>query len=181
MIKTFEDAYTFVREVKVCTIFASAKVEHPSLWQHVDLPDKKPGEKGWGQKMEAVWSWKNRLPAIYPNDIYYGKIKGGFAVLMDMDYLRDEHFPKAHKPVEQLNWLAQRIYEKIRMDPWDTTSLRQEVLGEFDVSKNQFDTALKNLQISLNIVRVNDLNIEQDTWVTFQESYLEIWNKYHSG
>jgi hypothetical protein len=181
MIKTFEDAYKFVRKVKICTIFASSKVEHPSLWEHVDLPDKQPGEKGWGQKMSAVWSWKNRLPAIYPNEIFYGKIKGGFAVLMDMDYLRDEHFPEAYKPVEQLNWLAQFIYEKIRMDLWDTTSLRKQAIGECDLSKSQFDTALKNLQISLNIVRSTDLNIEQDTWVTFQESYLEIWGKYHSG
>ena len=44
--------------------------------------------------MEAVWPWKNRLPLDYPSEIYYGKIKGGFAVLMDMPYLEETHFPR---------------------------------------------------------------------------------------
>jgi hypothetical protein len=42
-------------------------------------------------------------------------------------------------------------------------------------SKSQFDTALKNLQISLNIARSNDPAIERDTWLKFQELYPDIW------
>ena len=66
------------------------------------MPEKQEGEKGWGEKVTAVWDWKNRLPAEYPDEIFYGKIKGGLAVLMSMDYLRDVHFAAAYKPVEQL-------------------------------------------------------------------------------
>ncbi len=175
-IKTLQDACAFVKAEKVCTIFPSGKVPYTSLYEHVDLPEKQPGEKGWGQRMEAVWPWKNQLPSEYPNEIYYGKIKGGFAVLMEMNYLEETHFPSAYQPVESLNQLAKQTYEKIRMEPWTTTDLRKELIHETGCSKSQFDTALKNLQISLNIVRANDA--EQDTWLPFQEVYSDIWNRY---
>ena len=175
-IKTIEDAARFVKAVKICTIFPSDKTEHTSLYENVDLPEKQPGESGWGARVEAVWPWKNQLPANYPNDIYYGKIKGGFAVLMEMGYLDEVHFPATYKPVESLNQLARIIYAKIRVEPWSTSDLRKEVVLETGCSKSQFDTALKNLQISMNVVR--DCEAEQDTWLTFQEVYTDIWNKY---
>jgi len=174
-IRTIEDAAAFVQEVIICTVFPSEKTGHTSLYENVDLPEKQPGESGWGQRMEAVWPWKNRLPAEYPNEIYYGKIKGGLAVLMDMGYLAEVHFPAAYKPVGSLNRLAQQIFEKIRMEPWTTTDLRKEMKRETGCSKSQFDTALRNLQITLNIVR--DCEAEQDTWLTFREVYAEIWNR----
>ena len=175
-IKTIEDARLFVQQVQVCTIFPSDKTELTSLYENVDLPEKQPGETGWGERMEAVWPWKNQLPSEYSNDIYYGKIKGGFAVLMEMTYLDEAHFPRAYKPVCSLNQLAQQIFEKIRIEPWLTGDLRQEIIAEAGCSKSQFDTALKNLQISLNVVR--DCEAEQDTWLTFQEVYSDIWNRH---
>ena len=116
MIKTFEEARYLIRELQICTIFESSKTTLPSLWEHVDLPGKQAGEEGWGQKVTAVWDWKNRLPATYPDEIFYGKIKGGLAVLMTMDYLRDVHFAAAYKSVSQLNRLSEYVYEKIRME-----------------------------------------------------------------
>lgn len=178
MITTLVQARTFVKKVKICTIFPSKKSVHTSLWENVDLPDKHKGEKGWGKKMNAVWTWKASLPAQYPDDIYYGKINGGLAVLMDMDYMADEHFPLAYKPVSGLNELCQIIHRKIVSEPWYTTTLRREVLQEFNFTKAQFDTALKNLQITMNIVRLNDPEIEQDKWVLFRELYLDVWNRY---
>jgi hypothetical protein len=50
------------------------------------------------------------------------------------------------------------------------------MIQEYGCSKSQFDTALKNLQISMNIVRSNDPDIERDTWLTFQEQYPDIWH-----
>jgi len=175
-VKSLKDACAFVKSVKICTVFPSDKTELTSLYEHVDLPEKQPGESGWGQRVEAVWPWKNQLPAKYPDDIYYGKIKGGFAVLMEMGYLDTTHFDTAYKPVSSLNQLAQKIFEKIRNEPWVTGDLRNEVIEETGCSKSQFDTALKNLQISLNVVR--DCEAEQDTWLTFQEVYTEIWNRH---
>lgn len=175
MIKTFEEARLLIRELQICTIFESSKSGLPSLWEYVDLPEKQPGEDGWGEKITAVWDWKNRLPATFPDEIFYGKIKGGFAVLMTMDYLRDFHFASCHRSIAQLNPLAAYIFEKIRNEPWETTALRDEVMEAYGCSKSQFDTALKNLQISLNIVRSNDPGIERDTWLPFQEIYPEIW------
>lgn len=178
MVRTLEQAYRFIRRVKVCTIFPSKKAEHTSLWENVDLPEKQAGESGWGQKMNAVWTWKNRLPAEYPDDIFYGKIKVGVAVLMDMDYMVDTHFPEAYKDVRNLNTLAQFVSDKISEEPCDTTMLRKTVIEEFNCTKSQFDTALKNLQITMNIVRLNDVQAERDTWVHFSEQYPDVWQRY---
>jgi hypothetical protein len=178
MIKTIEQAYQFVKRVKICTIFSSDKAVHTSLWEHVDLPEKQPGEKGWGKKMNAVWTWKNELPARYPNDIFYGKIKGGFAVLMDMEYMARVHFPRAYKDIQTLNSLARHIYSKLVTEPWDTTSLRKEIMQEAGCTKSQFDTALKNLQITMNIARLNNSHTERDTWVSFSEMYLNVWKQH---
>jgi hypothetical protein len=177
MINTISQARGFIKQVKVCTVFPSEKTEHTSLWENVDIPEKQPGESGWGEKMGAVWSWKTRLPAEYPDDIYYGKIKGGLAVLMDMEYMADTHFPQAYKPVRTLNRLAQRIHALIEEQPWDTTTLRRMAVEEFGCTKSQFDGALKNLQITMNIVRLNDPRAEQDTWVPFREPYLGVWQR----
>ncbi|SMO76148.1 AlkZ-related protein [Gracilimonas mengyeensis] len=180
MIKTIEQAYQFVKKVKICTIFESDKVEYPSLWEQVDFPDKQLGEKGWGEKMTAVWTWKTQLPAQYPNEIFYGKIKGGVAALMEMNYLTHDHFPQAHKDIQTHDQLAQHIYSKVVIEPWDTTSLRKATIQEVGCTKSQFDTALKNLQITMNIARLNDAQIERDTWVSFKEQYLDIWKKYEN-
>lgn len=178
MIKTLEQAYQFVKKVKICTIFESDKVDYPSLWEHVDLPNKQPGEKGWGEKMTAVWTWKNQLPSEYPTEIFYGKVKGGTAVLMEMNYMAREHFPKAYEDIQTQDELAQHIYSKVAVEPWDTTSLRKAAIEDTGCTKSRFDTALKNLQITLNIVRLNDAQIEKDTWVPFRELYLDIWRQY---
>ncbi len=180
MIETIEQAYQFIKEVKICSIFSSDKVKHTSLWENVDLPEKQPGEKGWGEKMTAVWTWKTQLPAMYPNEVFYGKIKGGFAVLMDMDYMIHNHYPKAYKNIQSLDSLSKHVYSKIVVEPWDTTTLRKQIIKEVGCTKSQFDTALKNLQITMNIVRLNDSKIERDTWVPFRELYLDVWRQYEN-
>lgn len=177
-VKSIAQARQLVREVKVCTIFPSDKVKHTSLWEHVDLPDKQPGEQGWGEKMSAVWTWKTRLPAEYPDDIYYGKIKGGLAVLMDMAYMEEVHFPQAYKQIESLIGLALHISRIVAEEPRETGALRKAAMEDCGCTKSQFDTALKNLQITMNIVRSNDPQAEQDTWVPFKELYLDVWDRY---
>jgi len=183
MVKTITQARQLVKRVKVCTVFPSAKVEHTSLWENVDLPDKQPGETGWGKKMNAVWTWKTRLPAEYPDEIYYGKIKGGLAVLMDMDYMAASHFPTAYRPIRTLDSLAQHIWESISEEPWDTTALRKATIEDLGCTRSQFDTALKNLQITMNIVRLNDPEADRDTWVPFSELYPDVWERHvaHRG
>lgn len=178
MVKTIEEAYQFIKEVRICTVFQSDKVEYPSLWEYVDLPEKQPGEKGWGKKMTAVWTWKNQLPAAYPKEIFYGKIKGGIAALMDMNYMARDHFTRAYEDIKTQDRLAQHIHSKIAVEPWDTTALRKATMQEAGCTKSQFDTALKNLQITMNIVRLNESRIEIDTWVLFKELYLDVWRQY---
>ena len=174
MIKTFEDACEFVLEHKVCTIFGSKNSPYPSLWDNVALSEAKPRGGGWSEKVKAVWAWKNEIPNTFPEEVFYGKVPGGDAVLMEMEYLRTVHYPKTHQPVSELDALARGIFEYIRSEPWFTGDLRKVAMAEFGCTKSRFDTALKNLQISLNIVRSNDPTLKNDQWVTFEEQYPRI-------
>ena len=169
-IQTFEEAYEYVQEVGLCTIFSANVRGVPSLWEAVDLPES-GGRTKWGPKVEAVWAWKNELPTVYPDDIYYGKIRGGHAALMSMRYLREKHYPENHKPVGRCRELARQVYEIVRLNPSTTSEVRAEALELLGCTKSRFDTALKELQVTLNIVRSNEPGLERDVWVPFAEVY----------
>ena len=86
-IRTLEEGRDFVLKVGICGVLHD-KSGAPNLWDAVDAPDKQPGDQGWGDKMGMVWSWKNELPARYPDAIFYGKRKGGGAILCSMAALK---------------------------------------------------------------------------------------------
>jgi hypothetical protein len=173
-IRTLTQAKAFVLRSGICGIFSDAKGTMPCLWDVVDLPGRKPGEPGWGQKVTSIWHWKNELPARYPSEIFYGKIKGGLAVLMSVDYLRKEHYPRHHRPLRDCSALARQLYQVIRLDPIATASLREAVNMTRRPERNKFDRALQELQATLNIVRRNSPHDEKDTWVPFSEQYLDV-------
>jgi hypothetical protein len=54
-VRTLKQARTYILQVGICGIFSDAGVGMPNLWEVVDLPDRQPGEKGWGQKVIAIW------------------------------------------------------------------------------------------------------------------------------
>ena len=170
-IRTLKEAHRFVMAVGICAIFTDRSGRLASLWDITDLPEKKPGQKGWGEKIGAVWSWKNRLPADYPDEIFYGKIPGGRAVLMTLDYLRAVHYPKHHKPIQSCSANAQRLFELVRVEPRGTTELRNLFAGQNRLLRAAFARALVELQVTLNVVRLNASEVEADTWVPFQEQY----------
>lgn len=174
MIKTFHSAYQFVLKHKVVTVFGSKNSIYPSLWDHTDLSEEKPSQGGWSPKIVAVWDWKTRLPQTYPTEIFYGKVKGGDAVLMEMDYFRNEHYPQAFRPIDQLDALSQKVYEYIRLEPAYTGDLRNRSIKNLGCTKSRFETALKNLQISLNIVRSNDPVHKNDFWLAMNEVYTDL-------
>jgi hypothetical protein len=173
-VRTSKQARAFVLEVGVCGIFSDAEGRMPSLWQVVDLPGRMPGEKGWGKKVTSIWGWKNELPAIFPDEIFYGKIPGGLAVLMSMDHLRTAHYPKHHRPLRECGAIAHKIHGLLRNDPLTTAELRKELDMARRPERSAFDRALQELQVTLNIARRNSLADERDTWIPFSEQYLEV-------
>jgi hypothetical protein len=52
-VRTLAQARAFVRAAGICLVFADRKKDLPNLWDVVDLPEKQPGEKGWGRKIVA--------------------------------------------------------------------------------------------------------------------------------
>jgi hypothetical protein len=134
----------------------------------------KTGRERLGPESVAIWTWKNELPAAYPEEIFYGKIAGGRAVLMSIEYLRVTHYPKHHQPLSKCTPLAQRIYQVIRFDPMTTGALRAELGMKQRPERSRFDRALQELQTTLNIARRNSLDDENDTWVPFSEQYLDV-------
>ena len=174
MIKTFEQAYQFILDRKVCTVFGSKNSPYPSLWDNTALSEEKPKSGGWSPKVTAVWDWKTRIPQTFPNQIFYGKVPGGDAVLMVMHHFRENHYPQAFQPVSELDPLAQAVYDLIRNEPNYTGPLRKLAMQQRNCTKSQFDTALKNLQISLNVVRSNDTKHKNDFWLPMREVHLDI-------
>ncbi len=171
MIKTFEEACEFVLKHKICTVFGSKNSPYPSLWDNTDLSTEKPAEGGWSPRVRAVWAWKTKIPQTFPDDFFYGKVPGGDAVIMEMQYFRTVHHPEHARPVETLDELAQGIYVFIQEEPAYTGDLRKRAMMAFGCTKSRFDTALKNLQITLNIVRSNDPSLANDFWLAFDEVY----------
>jgi hypothetical protein len=173
-IRTLNQACAFVLRVGICGIFSDANTGLISLWDVTDLPERRKGEKGWGQKVIAIWRWKNELPAIYPDKIFYGKIPPGRAALMSMEYLRTVHYREHYRPVKECSPLANRIYQLIRFDPMTTGEMRKEMDMTRRPERTKFDRALQELQITLNIARRNSLEDEKDTWVVFSDQYLDV-------
>ena len=93
---------------------------------------------------------------------------------MSMDYLRLEHYPKHHRPVNHCSAPAQRIYERLKLDPLTTGAWRKELNATLRPERTLFDRALQELQVTLNIARRNSLEDENDTWVLFSEQYLDV-------
>ncbi len=178
MIKTFDEAYQFVIEHKVCTVFGSKNSPYPSLWDNTGLSEKKPKAGGWSPKVVAVWDWKTRIPQTYPESVFYGKVHGGDAVLMEMQHFQEVHYPAAFQPVAELDSLAQDVYEFIRLEPAYTGPLRKRSIAQLGCTKSQFDTALKKLQVSLNIVRSNDTKHKNDFWLPMREMHLDLVREY---
>ena len=170
-IRTLRQARDFVQRAGLCLVFADRKKDRPNLWDAVDLPERQPGESGWGQKVGAVWSWKNQLPADYPDEIFYGKDARGKAVLMTQQHLREVHYPKHHRPLTACSPLARKLFEQVRIEPMTTPALRQAVLKGDRTQRHAFAKALVELQVTLNIVRCNAPEVTADTWVRFHEQY----------
>jgi hypothetical protein len=167
-VQTIDEARAFVLDVGVCGILHDAKGGY-SLWDAIDAPDKMPGESGWGEKMGYVWSWKNDLPAKFPTDIFYGKRKSG-AMLCSMEVLR-EIYRESHRPIGELSDTAQRLFRIIEQAPVNNKELRELTHMTGKEAKNAFDKAMLELQLTFNVVRVNEPDVEGDTWTPFEKQY----------
>jgi hypothetical protein len=62
-------------------------------------------------------------------------------------------YAKHHRPLRECSALAQRVYERLRIDPQATGSLREELKLRGRPERNRFNRALQELQVTLNIAR----------------------------
>lgn len=173
-VRTVDDALEFVRSVGLCLIFAPTHVSKreplPSLWDVVDAPDKRPGEHGFGERAGVVWRLKNELPMAHPNEIFYGKLRGGRAMLCTMDRLREIHASQRQSAAD-VSRDAQRLLEIISLRPITSGDLRRDAGFHQPGDRSRFERALQELQISFLIARVD---VEPDTWFLFEASYPRI-------
>ncbi|QDV84178.1 hypothetical protein [Stieleria magnilauensis] len=70
--------------------------------------------------------------------------------------------------------MSQQVCEFIRLEPNYTGALRKQAIAQLECTKSQFDTTLKRLQVSLNIVRSNDPKHKKDFWLPMREVHLDI-------
>jgi hypothetical protein len=169
-VRTLEDARRFVLKVGICGILSDPQGKLPTLWDAVALPNSAHDQSGWSEKIQKIWSWRNELTTRYPGEMFYGKIRGGRAVLLSMDKLR-ELYARQHKPLEQCSQLAQQLFAIIAQAPIATLPLRQAAGLVDRKSRSQFERALQELQATFNIARANSGAGEGDTWVPFLAQY----------
>jgi hypothetical protein len=167
-VRTIEEARDFVLKVGACGVLHDSKGGY-SLWDAIDAPDKLPGESGWGEKMGYVWSWKNELPATYPDQIFYGKRKQG-TMLCSMDALK-QYYKQSYRPLEELSEVAQRLFGIISQAPVNNKELKQLAYMTGKDQKSAFDKAMLELQLAFQIVRVNSMDVDGDTWTPFEAQY----------
>lgn len=170
-VRSVEDALEFVRSVGLCLIFAQTKAPRnerlPSLWDVVDAPDKQPGEHGFGERAGIVWQLKNDLPMTYPGEIFYGKLRGGRAMLCTLDQLR-EIYRDQRTRAEDLGRDARKLMELIRLRPITNGELRLDAGFHLPAARSRFERALLELQVGLLIARVD---VNPDTWFLFDATY----------
>ena len=156
-----------MREVGLCLIFSQTKKTKRapliSLWDVVDAPDKQAGERGFGERTGVVWNLKNDLPMNHPDDIFYGKLTGGRAMLCTLDRLR-QIYPSQRVKSNDVSRDAARLLEIIRLRPITNGELRLDAGFHQPSDRPRFERALQELQIGLLIARVD---VEPDTWFLF--------------
>jgi hypothetical protein len=54
VVRTLKQARAYILKVGICGIFSDAGIGMPNFWEVVDLTDRQPGEKGWGQKAKPA-------------------------------------------------------------------------------------------------------------------------------
>lgn len=167
-VRTVEDAKRFVEEVGLCLIFGeSGRLGYPTLWDVVDAPDKRPGERGFGERTNLVWRLKNDLPAMYPDEIFYGKLANGRAMLCTIERL-EEILREQRREPDEVSRDARRLLTVIATRPITNRELRAEAGFEGPGAERRFNRALQELQVAMLIARVDT---DPDTWFPFDAAY----------
>ncbi len=170
-VRTVDDALEYVREVGVSLIFAPSKRAKrdalPALWDVVDAPDKQPGDRGFGERTGLVWRLKNELPMTHPDEIFYGKLTGGRAMLCTIDHLRRLYRTQRKGP-DDLSRDARKLLEIIRLRPITNGELRMDAGFHLPDARSRFERALQELQVALLIARID---VDPDTWFLFDAVY----------
>ena len=170
-IKTIEQARDFILQVGTISFLHDSK-GGCSLWDAVDAADTKLGESGESEKEALVWLWKNELPALYPNEIFYGKRKSG-AMLCTIEELK-RHYAENYRPLEALSENAKRLFHLIEQAPVTNRELRELAYLSGKEYKTAFDKAMNELQVTYQIVRIPAGQYDPDTWTTFASRYPDI-------
>src|SRR5271157_2515643 len=160
VVRTLKQARAYILQVGICGFFSDAGVGMPNLWDAVDLPDQNREKRAGVKRSLRSGAGRMNYQLSISKRISMGKIPAGRAALMSMDYVRMEHYPKHHRPLRECSALAQRIQERLRLDPQTTGSLRNELKITGRPERNRFDRALQELQVTLNIARRNSLEDE---------------------
>jgi len=176
-VRTVEDALEFVRLVGLCLIFApnhaSKRDALPSLWDVVDAPDKLPGDHGFGERAGFVWRLKNELPLAYADEIFYGKLRGGRAMLCTLERLR-ELYQRQQQSADAVSREACRLLEIVKLRPITSGDLRLDAGFHQPGDRSRFERALQELQVSFLIARVD---VEPDTWFLFDAVYPDLFSR----
>lgn len=173
-VRTLRQARAFVLQAGRCGIFSDDRGRMPCLWHAVDLPGRRAGEKGWGPKITVIWTWENELPALYPDEIFYGKIPAAWPSCSAWTTCATGITRPTTARCASAARSRKKIHGLLRHDPLTTAQVREELGMTRRPERSLCDRALQELPTTLNIARWNRLEDTRDAWVPFTEQYLHL-------
>ncbi|GGS85132.1 AlkZ-related protein [Streptomyces chromofuscus] len=143
-LRSLEEAQEYIEDVGICLLFGGAAARYPSL-REVSRDESLPRlPSGWGQDLEAMWTWKDTLPV--KGGAWLGRYLSGKQTLLSCRLLADLYeFEGEEDDVlsaaglsEEAGRLAGLLLDE---GPMSTRALREAV----GVTGKRFDQVLTEL------------------------------------
>jgi hypothetical protein len=179
MVRSLDAAAAFVERVGIATVFPSADLVLPSLWEAVagtsevdwSVRDDAGGFVSFSPEFDRVWRWKDELPAR--RLAFAGKHLGRFVALLSADALREVY---ALREEPELGPLQQEIVAAVReQGPCSGPELRL-LLGTSE--RKKVAAAIDSLQRQLVLTNAGVVEQEQG-WPAVRVDLLE--RRFRSG
>ncbi|MFB8765414.1 AlkZ-related protein [Nocardiopsis alba] len=150
IIRTIDEARAFVQDVGFAVLFGGDRPTYPCLREISRDDEAEMTSSGMGEDFEAMWSWKDSLPA--QGKAWLGRFLGSRQTLLSPDLLADLYEypgePDDFTHCENLSPSARNLAEMLLVEGAMTTRSARSALG---MKGRDFDRLVAELGRSLLI------------------------------
>jgi hypothetical protein len=157
-LQTRSQAREFVDDLGFCLLFGGRDARYPSL-REASRDDSKPRlPSGWGDDLEAMWTWKDEMPPH--GEAWLGRYLSGKQTLIATDLLADlyefDGQPDDFRSAPGLTPVAVRLAEHLQHEGPTSTRVLRAVSG---ASAKAVDKAVAELG---RLLLVTNYGVQED-------------------